>query len=122
MTPAPSTEHLFSLLNQIRSTTSTEEIGICIIPPTEQHTETNYCFLDAQNLYQGIKERGWKINWYSFRQYLHKKYNVVKAVVFIGFVKGNEWLYTILHDAGFELEFKETRILRNGQLDNGNCD
>ena len=84
--------------------------------------EKNFSFIDIQNLYQGIKERGWKINWHLFRQYLHKKYNVVKAVVFIGFVKGNEWLYAHLRNAGFELSFKETRILKNGQLDNGNCD
>lgn len=87
-----------------------------------QFPEKNFAFLDIQNLYQGIKERGWRIHWPSFRQYLHRKYNVVKAIVFIGFIKGNEWLYALLQNAGFELEFRATRILNNGHLDNGNCD
>jgi NYN domain-containing protein len=82
----------------------------------------NWAFLDFQNVYQGIKKDGWKINWKSFREYLYETFNITKAVVFIGYVKENARLYTLLRKSGFQLEFKQTRRLANGQIDGGNID
>lgn len=84
--------------------------------------EQNWVFIDLQNLYKGVQERGWKINWYSFRSHLTIKYSAVKAVVFTGFVSGNEWLYRKLTLAGFQVETRPTRILADGTIDGGNCD
>ena len=42
----------------------------------ESSTKGNFAFLDMQNLYKGIQERGWKIDWKPFRQYLQDKFNV----------------------------------------------
>lgn len=84
--------------------------------------EKNWAFLDIQNLYQGIKERRWQINWPLFRKHLYEKYHVVKAVVFIGFVRKYQWLYKQLRQAGFVLEFREVIELENGIIDGGNVD
>ncbi len=75
--------------------------------------ENNYAFIDSQNLNLGIRSCGWRIDWRRFRVYLREKYGVRKAFVFIGFVEGNESLYTMLQDAGFVCIFKPT--LRDGR-------
>jgi NYN domain len=84
--------------------------------------EKNWAFIDIQNLYKGIKERGWDINWKSFRKNLCERHNVVKAVVFIGFVRRYQWLYKQLEQAGFVLEFREVIELANGKIEGGNVD
>jgi hypothetical protein len=89
---------------------------------SENIHEENWAFLDIQNLYQGIKERGWQINWPAFRRHLSEKYHVVKAVVFVGFVRRYQWLYEQLQQAGFTLEFREEKELENGLIDGGNVD
>ncbi len=88
----------------------------------EHSPEQNWVFIDLQNLYKGVQERGWKINWHSFRSHLTQKYSAVKAVIFTGFVSGNEWLYKKLNLAGFQVETRPTRILPDGTIDGGNCD
>lgn len=82
----------------------------------------NWACLDLQNLYKGIKNRGWKINWQTFREYLYEFHNVTHAVMFLGFVKENVWLYKSLRKAGFHLEFRETMRLKDGKIDGGNVD
>jgi len=44
---------------------------------------TNYAFIDSQNLYRGLKELNWQIDFARFRKYLEDKYNVRKAFYFI---------------------------------------
>jgi uncharacterized LabA/DUF88 family protein len=68
--------------------------------------ENNYAFIDSQNLYQGIKNNRWEIDYGKFRLYLRNMYNVQKAFLFIGFVEGNSSLYRYLQDCGFILVFK----------------
>lgn len=68
----------------------------------------NYAFIDSQNLNLAIRELGWKIDWRRFRVYLSEKYGVTKAFLFIGFVSGNQKLYTALQEAGFVCVFKPT--------------
>jgi hypothetical protein len=46
----------------------------------------NYAFIDGQNVYRGIKELGWKIDWTRFRRYLKEKYAIGTAYVFLGYV------------------------------------
>lgn len=86
-----------------------------------------YAFIDSQNLNLGTKNdlynkngvkfyTGWKLNFKKFFFYLKTKYNVTKAIIFIGKVPGNEPLYNYLASIGYELEFKPTMIYIN---DNG---
>lgn len=85
---------------------------------TKSKTEKNkkiYAFIDSNNLYQGIltdipkvKYKGWKLNFKKLRIYLENKYNVEKAFLFIGYVKGNEQMYSQLQKDGYILIFKPT--------------
>lgn len=85
------------------------------------NTPNNYSFIDSQNLNMGIKSLGWKIDYRKFRQYLRNKYNISKAFIFIGYIPGNESLYTNLQEMGFILIFKPTMELPNGKI-KGNVD
>lgn len=80
-----------------------------------------YAFIDSQNLNMGVKSMGWKIDYRRFRQYLRNKYNVSKAYIFIGYIAGNESLYTNLQKMGFILIFKPTMELPDGKI-KGNVD
>lgn len=81
----------------------------------------NYAFIDSQNLNMGVKSMGWKIDYRRFRQYLRNKYNISKAFIFIGYIPGNESLYTSLQEMGFILIFKPTMELPDGKI-KGNVD
>jgi uncharacterized LabA/DUF88 family protein len=83
--------------------------------------ENNYAFIDGQNLNLGIKELGWKLDFKKFRIYLKEKYNVSKAYYFIGFVEGNNGLYSSLQEYGYILIFKPTFKNKEGKI-KGNCD
>lgn len=65
-----------------------------------------YAFIDSQNLNLGIRGQGWSLDWSKFRQYLHNKYGVEKAYLFIGRVEGNESLYAYLEKCKYTLIFK----------------
>ncbi len=81
----------------------------------------NYTYIDSQNLYLAIKELGWKVDYRRFRIYLKEKYSIEKAYMFMGFLPGNQMLYTALQKAGFILVFRP--ILENGEHPiKGNCD
>ncbi len=81
----------------------------------------NYAFIDSQNLNLSIRESGWKLDFARFRVYLKEKYGVLKAFLFIGYVKGNEDLYKFLQEAGYICIFKPTLIYKDGKT-KGNCD
>jgi uncharacterized LabA/DUF88 family protein len=81
----------------------------------------NYAFIDSQNLNLGIQEQGWKLDFARFRVYLKDKYSVVNAFLFIGYVPGNQNLYTALQRYGYILIFKPTLILPSGKV-KGNVD
>jgi uncharacterized LabA/DUF88 family protein len=68
----------------------------------------NYAFIDSQNLYLGVKSQGWELDYARFRIYLRDKYQVTKAFLFIGYVLGNEDLYTSFQESGFLVIFKPT--------------
>ena len=50
-----------------------------------------------------------------------EKYGVEKAFLFIGFIEGNNALYTALQEAGFICIFKPTLKYKDGTT-KGNCD
>ena len=72
--------------------------------------ENNFAFIDGQNLHMGTKsdDPSWQINFFKFREYLRKKYNVTQAYYFLGFVfdEKND-LYDKIQEAGFVLKFRE---------------
>lgn len=74
----------------------------------------NYAFIDSQNLNLGVRDQDWKLNFKRFRVYLKDKYHVQKAFLFIGYVPGNETLYTRLQHAGYIVVFKPTLPIRKG--------
>ncbi|MEK7510146.1 MAG: NYN domain-containing protein [Patescibacteria group bacterium] len=81
----------------------------------------NYAFIDGQNLYLGIQELGWKLDYKRFRIYLKEKYDIKKAYIFMGFLASNQELYNFLQTVGFVLIFKP--ILQDNQHPvKGNCD
>ena len=83
--------------------------------------QTNYAFIDSQNLNLSIREQGWVLDFMKFRTYLKDKYGIVKAFIFIGYVPQNQDLYTNLQKAGYILIFKPTLSLPNGGI-KGNVD
>jgi uncharacterized LabA/DUF88 family protein len=85
------------------------------------HTENNYAFIDANNLYMAISQLGWKIDYKRFRIYLKEHYKVKKAYMFLGFKPSEQQMYNFLQDAGFTLIFKPILELKNGEV-KGNCD
>ena len=86
-----------------------------------KETENNYAFIDSQNLNLGIKSQGWNLDFAKFRIYLDEKYQVKKAYLFIGYVKGNESLYTYLQNSGYFCIFKPSLELKDGTI-KGNVD
>ncbi len=81
----------------------------------------NYAFIDSQNLNLAIRAQGWKLDFDRFRVYLQDKYHVEKAYLFIGYIPGNQNLYTNLKNAGFTCIFKPTLQYKDGTT-KGNCD
>ena len=82
---------------------------------------TIYAFIDSQNLNLGVKSLGWKLDWRKLRQYLRNKYGVTKAYLFIGYLPGNEELYTSMQNKGFIVILKPTMGLLSGKT-KGNVD
>jgi len=83
--------------------------------------QNNYAFIDSQNLNLAIQGLGWKLDFRRFRVCLRENYGVGKAFLFIGYVEGNNELYTALQEAGFICVFKPTLIYKDGTT-KGNCD
>lgn len=81
----------------------------------------NFAFIDSQNVNLAIRSLGWKLDFKKFRRYLHDKYNVSSAYLFIGYLPGNESLYTYLQQCGYVCIFKPTLQLPDGRV-KGNVD
>ncbi len=70
----------------------------------------NIAYIDGQNLYMGTtkSEPFWRIDFARFRIYLEKKYDVVKAYYYLGYLmEDNQELYEQLQSAGFIVVFRE---------------
>src|SRR3989344_9430199 len=81
----------------------------------------NYAFIDGQNLNLGVQSLGWKLDFARFRRYLAEKYSVTTAYYFIGYMPGNQPLYSELQKAGYVLVFKPTIPDGSGNV-KGNID
>ena len=86
-----------------------------------KNDQNNFAFIDSQNLYLGVKELGWKIDYGKFRVYLKEKYGTGKAYMFLGYLAENHELYRFLQEAGFILIFKPILEKDNRPI-KGNCD
>jgi len=84
----------------------------------------NFAFIDSQNVNLAIRDQGWRLDWKRFRRYLAEKYDVAKAFTFVGYVPGNEALYTRLQEAGFIVILKPTLEIKKGRkrIIKGNVD
>lgn len=86
-----------------------------------RYQKNNYAYIDGNNLYQGVKNSGWKIDFFRFRKWLLDKHGVVVAYYFIGLIPKEKDMYEALQKAGFTLIFKEVVYDGNGKP-KGNCD
>lgn len=75
---------------------------------TAKKQQNNYAFIDSQNLNLGVRSQGWMLDFARFRVYLRDKYSVAQVFLFIGYMPGNEALYTRLQRAGYIVIFKPT--------------
>jgi hypothetical protein len=82
---------------------------------------TIYAFIDSQNLNLGVNSLGWKLDWRKLRQYLRNKYGVIKAYLFIGYLPGNEAMYTSMQKKDYIVMLKPTMGLPSGKV-KGNVD
>jgi uncharacterized LabA/DUF88 family protein len=89
-----------------------------------EKAEVVYAFIDSQNLNLGVRSLGWKLDYRKFRLYLKNKFGVSQAYMFIGFLPGNQKLYTRLQKAGFILVYKTAVIYSqdNKTIIKGNVD
>jgi uncharacterized LabA/DUF88 family protein len=83
--------------------------------------EKVYAFIDSNNLNLGVKSMGWNLDFRRFRVYLEEKYNVSVAYLFLGYMPGNQDLYSFLQKAGYVLIFKPTLPDKDGNI-KGNID
>lgn len=89
--------------------------------PQNINKQNNFAYIDGQNLNLGIQSLGWKLDYSRFRKYLFDKYSVTTAYYFIGYVAGNQPLYSELQKAGYVLVFKPTIPDGDGKI-KGNID
>lgn len=87
----------------------------------KKNARKNFAFIDSQNVNLSIQSAGWKLDFERFRVYLREKYGVERAFLFLGYVKGNQDMYTRLQESGFILVFKPTLMQKDGKI-KGNCD
>lgn len=83
--------------------------------------KNNFAYIDGSNLYRGVKELGWTLDYKKFRVWLDEKYGVGKAYIFLGFIPGNTRLYRDLQNWGYTIVFKPTIPDGDGEV-KGNCD
>jgi len=83
--------------------------------------KNNFAYIDGANLYKGIRELGWEIDYKRFCVWLSEKYSVTKKYIFLGFVPTNANLYRDLQNWGYTVVFKPTVSDGRGDI-KGNCD
>lgn len=83
--------------------------------------ENNFAYIDGANLYKGVEDSGWNLDYKRLRLWLNNKYKIKRAYIFLGLVAGYGNLYTHLQEVGFNLIFKETTFDDEGKV-KGNCD
>ena len=85
-------------------------------------TNKTYIYIDANNLYQGIRYYfDWHLDYKKFYTFLVEKYKTETVYLFIGHAPEYYWLYKKLRRIGFQLVFKEITKDEQGNI-KGNCD
>ena len=84
--------------------------------------ENNYAYIDSQNVNLGVKSMGWILDFKRFRIYLKEKYSVSIAYIFVGYIPGNQDLYTRLQQYGYVVIFKPVILNEKIELVKGNID
>lgn len=82
--------------------------------------KNNYAFIDSQNLNLNVRNQGWILDFARFRVYLEEKYGVIKAFLFIGYIKENQSMYDFFVRSDYICIFKPT--LQRDDSVKGNCD
>ncbi len=83
--------------------------------------ENNFAYIDGANLYNGVRDLGWELDYKRFRVWLSEKYSIKTAYLFIGLIPKNKDLYKHLQECGYTLVFKEVVYDGSGKP-KGNCD
>ncbi len=78
-------------------------------------------YIDASNLKFGIEQSEWKLDYKSFRSWLRDKFNVSRAILFMGLIPDYADLYNHLQSIGYNISFKPTVISKEGRT-KGNID
>ncbi len=68
-----------------------------------------------------VKDMGWQIDYGRLYSWLKNKYNVSRALMFMGHIETNEHLYHKIRNSGFEIIFRPTQQYK-GKGPKGNCD
>ena len=84
----------------------------------------NFAFIDNQNLNRGTRSEGWRVDWFKFRQFLAREFDVTRAYMFIGYLDEYRPMYDQLTGYGFTVIFKPTVEIKSQQdsFTKGNVD
>ncbi len=74
-----------------------------------------YAYIDSQNLNLGVKSQGWNLDFERFYIFLQDKFKIERAYLFIGYVFGNQSLYTYLQKIGYICVFKPTLEIKKNK-------
>ncbi len=83
--------------------------------------QNNYAFIDGANLYLGMRDIGWKLDYRKFRIFLRDRFDISTAYIFLGFIQEQQALYANLEQWEYEIDFKCTVQRADGTV-KGNCD
>ena len=78
-------------------------------------------YIDAQNIHKSTQDMWRTIDWDLFLSYSKKKFDIDSIKIFFGYVARYETLYKHLRELWYDVIFKETMILPNGDI-KGNVD
>ena len=67
---------------------------------------TKFAFIDSQNLKKSVEEIGKEIDYRRFRLWLRNKKGVDRAIMYFGYMRGQQAHYEFLEQCGFELVFR----------------
>ena len=113
--------NLTTALNNWVYVKQSANISVATIHFTMRRPQTNFAFIDSQNLYLSVREAGWHLDFARFRVYLSEKYGVAQAFLFIGYQPERHAMYTALQRMGYVCIFKPTLTYKDGTT-KGNCD
>ena len=60
-----------------------------------RNENNNFAYIDGANLHNGVKELGWKLDYFRFRKWLYDRHQIQRAYLFIGLVPSNKDLYSL---------------------------